>query len=243
MAVIEEIDNQKRRQDEVGRNARVVSQELDKLRESGCLSTGVPLPSGGRVRIELNHQDAMADFPAGLDLQKIDNRILAVACSLNRQLPGRVFLVSKDLNLRVKADVMGVPAQDFYNDKVNYHELYTGAGVVDLTAEEMDAFFKEGRLQMNGRGSGRPHEFFVLKNHVSSSQSALARYFRGELRTLVHGESTNQGIKARNKEQRFALELLLNDQIRVATLVGRAGTGKTLLAIAVGLEKVMEQKT
>jgi len=243
MAVIEEIDNQKRRQDEVGRNARVVSQELDKLRESGCLSTGVPLPSGGGLRIELNHQEAVADFPAGFDPHKTDNRILAVACTLNRQLPGRVFLVSKDLNLRVKADVMGVPAQDFYNDKVNYHELYTGAGVVDVTAEEMDAFFKEGRVAMNGRCPGRPHEFFVLKNHASSSQSALARYFRGELRSLVHGESTNQGIKARNKEQRFALELLLNDQIRVVTLVGRAGTGKTLLAIAVGLEKVMEQKS
>jgi PhoH-like ATPase len=242
MAVIEEIDNQKKRQDEVGRNARVVSQELDKMRESGCLSTGVPLPSGGRLRIELNHQDAVGDFPPGFDPHKTDNRILAVAYSLSKALVGRVFLVSKDLNLRVKSDVLGIPAQDFYNDKVNYHELYTGAGVVDVTAEEMDAFFKEGRLEMNGRGPGRPHEFFVLKNHVSSSQSALARYFRGELRTLVHGESTNQGIKARNKEQRFALELLLNDQIRVATLVGRAGTGKTLLAIAVGLEKVMEQK-
>ena len=228
MAVIEEIDNQKKRQDEVGRNARVVSQELDKMRESGCLSTGVPLPSGGRLRIELNHQDAVGDFPPGFDPHKADNRILAVAYSLSKQLVGRVFLVSKDLNLRVKSDVLGIPAQDFYNDKVNYHELYTGAGIVDVTAEEMDAFFKEGRLEMNGRGPGRPHEFFVLKNHVVSSQSALSRYFRGELRPLVHGESTNQGIKARNKEQRFALELLLNDQIRVATLVGRAGTGKTL---------------
>ena len=156
MAVIEEIDNQKKRQDEVGRNARVVSQELDKMRESGCLSTGVPLPSGGRLRIELNHQDAVGDFPPGFDPHKTDNRILAVAYSLSKQLVGRVFLVSKDLNLRVKSDVLGIPAQDFYNDKVNYHELYTGAGVVDVTAEEMDAFFKEGRLEMNGRGPGGP---------------------------------------------------------------------------------------
>jgi len=242
IAVIEEIDNQKRRQDEIGRNARLVSQELDRLRQSGCLSKGVPLPSGGKLRIELNHQDRIADCSPGFDPHKSDNRILAVACSLNRQLPGRVFLVSKDLNLRIKADVIGIPAEDFYNDKVNYHELYTGIGILDLVAEEFETFYREGCLALNGRCPGHPHQFFVLKNHLACSQSALAHFFRGELRPLVHGGSTNQGIKARNKEQRFALELLLNDQIRVVTLVGRAGTGKTLLAIAVGLEKVMEQK-
>jgi PhoH-like ATPase len=88
MAVIEEIDNQKRRQDEIGRNARVVSQELDKLRESGCLSTGVPLPSGGRLRIELNHQDAMSDFPAGFDPHKTDNRILPWPAPSTASCPG-----------------------------------------------------------------------------------------------------------------------------------------------------------
>ncbi|HOI74919.1 MAG TPA: PhoH family protein [Syntrophales bacterium] len=242
IAVIEEIDNQKRRQDEIGRNARVVSQELDKMRGSGCLSTGIPLPRGGRLRIELNHQECCEEFPPGFDPRKTDNRILSVAWSLNRDFPGRVFLVSKDLNLRVKSDVLGIPAQDFYGDKINYHELYTGWGMADVTSEELDTFFREGHLEMNGRGPGRPNQFFVLKDPVSPSRSALSRFFRGELRPLVHGESTNQGIKARNKEQRFALELLLNDQVRVATLVGLAGTGKTLLAIAVGLEKVMEQK-
>ncbi|NPU84547.1 MAG: PhoH family protein [Syntrophaceae bacterium] len=242
IAVIEEIDNQKRRQDEIGRNARVVSQELDKMRESGCLSAGVPLPGGGRLRIELNHQECCDEFPPGFDPRKTDNRILSLAWSLNRDFPGRVFLVSKDLNLRVKSDVLGIPAQDFFSDRINYHELYTGWGNVDVTSEELDAFFRDGHLEMNGRGPGRPHQFFVMKNRALPSRSALSRFFRGELRPLVHGESTNQGIKARNKEQRFALELLLNDQVRVATLVGRAGTGKTLLAIAVGLEKVMEQK-
>ncbi len=242
MAVIEEIDNQKRRQDEIGRNARLVSQELDRLRASGCLSTGVPLPSGGTLRIELNRQEHLDAIPSSFDPHKTDNRILAVAYHLSGEQPGRVFLVSKDLNLRVKSDVLGIPAQDFYNDKVNYHELYSGSGSMEVTPEEMDVFFREGRLALNGRGPGRPHEFFVLRNPASASQSALARHFRGELRPLVHGESVNQGIRARNKEQRFALELLLNDHVRVVSLVGRAGTGKTLLAIAVGLEKVMEQK-
>ena len=111
------------------------------MRESGCLSSGVPLPSGSRLRIELNHQDAVGEFPPGFDPRKTDNRILAVAYSLSKQLVGRVFLVSKDLNLRVKSDVLGIPAQDFYNDKVNYHELYTGSESVDVTADELDAFF------------------------------------------------------------------------------------------------------
>jgi PhoH-like ATPase len=122
-SVIEEIDNQKKRQDEIGRNARVASQELDRLREKGHLSEGVDLPSGGRIKIELNHRWPGESLPAGMDSSKYDNRILSVAHYLHHSEKRQVYLVTKDLNLRIMADVLGIPAQDFFNDKVDYARL------------------------------------------------------------------------------------------------------------------------
>ena len=242
LAVIEEIDNQKKRQDEIGRNARIVSQMIDTLRSSGRLSEGVSLAEGGRLRIELNHQECI-EFPKGLDSRKPDNRILAVANSLNVAGDRPVILVTKDLNLRIKADVLGISAEDFYTDKVDYHKLYAGACECHLSSEEFEVFFNQGKLSLNGKLQAQPNQFIVLKNLHNPSQSAIGRYFQNMVWPLVHGDSVNWGIRALNKEQKFALELLSNDDIKVVTLVGRAGTGKTLLALAAGLEKVIEQRT
>ena len=240
-AVVEEIDGQKKRQDEIGRNARLASQILDSLRVLGRLSEGVALPDGGRLRIELNHQDII-DFPKGLDSHKADNRILAVACNVNRE-KGNVVLVTKDLNLRIKADVLGIGSEDFFNDKVDYDQFYTGIGEICISGKEFDQFFAEGKLEPEDDFKVYPNQFIVLKNRLNPSQSALACYHHDALRPLVHGDSLSWGIKALNKEQKFAFELLMNDEIKVVTLVGRAGTGKTLLALAAGLEKVVEQRT
>ena len=215
------------------------------MRGEGRLSDGLPLASGGRLRIEVNHQDISEGFPDGFDPGKRDNRILAVAYHLQREAEGirYVYLVTKDLNLRIKADILGVPAQDFYKDRIDFDQLYSGVGFRNLDGEAFDKLFRCGKLEMNGTFQANPHQFFILKNTEVPSQSALARYFRGALHPLNHGNSVNFGIRPRNKEQRMALELLLNDDIKVATLIGRAGTGKTLLALAVGLEKVVEQKS
>lgn len=239
-AVIEEIDNQKKRPDEIGRNARVVSRELDGLRELRSLSEGVDLPSGGRLTIELNHAQAL-NFPPGLDPEKYDNRILAVAYNLSLTGKETVVLVTKDLNLRIKADVLGLRAEDFYNDKVDYEQLYTGVSEIYVSAQDLDRFYHDGKLRIDSVASSPPNQFFLLKSHESPSQSALARYGQGMLHCLAHADSNCWGIRALNKEQKFAFELLLNDQIKIVTLVGRAGTGKTLLALAVGLEKVIEE--
>jgi PhoH-like ATPase len=240
LAVVEEVDNQKKRQDEIGRNARVVSQKLDALRVHGNLAEGVTLPTGGRLRIELNHQECHS-LPAALDTHKFDNRILAVAHYFNHREEGPTVLVTKDLNLRIKADVLGIRAEDFQSEMVNYQRLYSGSGERILDAEELNRFYREGQLKTPDPGAALPHQFFILRTRANPSQSALARHFRDTLLPLTQGESTNWGIKALNKEQKFALELLLNDQVKVVTLVGKAGTGKTLLALAVGLEKVVEQ--
>lgn len=239
-AVIEEIDNQKRRQDEIGRNARMISRQLDELRTEGPLSQAITLRGGGTLKIEMNHQDSI-DFPRGLDPQKCDNRILAVAHNIQQRNGARVVLVTKDLNLRIKADVLGLAAEDFYNDKVDYHELHKGFRETQVTAEELDAFYREKSLAWNHNPEPFPHEFLILRNSANPSQSALAHYLGRVVRPLLHEDSVSWGIRARNKEQKFALELLLDDSVQVVTLVGSAGTGKTLLALAVGLEKVIEQ--
>ena len=239
LAVIEEIDSRKKDQSEIGRHARTVSRELDALRSQGKLSKGVELSSGGRLWIELNHRE-MPGFPEVLDSEKHDNRILQVACNLSDDQDSPVVLVTKDLNLRIKADVLGIRAEDFHSDKIDYTQLYTGTGELYLSPEQMEAFFKEGNLLWED-DSLNSNCFLILKNSSNPSQSGLCRFSEGYLWHINHDGSTNWGIRARNKEQKFAFELLMDDSLKVVTLVGKAGTGKTLLALAVGLEKVLEE--
>ncbi len=241
LAVIEEIDDQKRRQDEIGRNARFFSREIDALRGQGHLSRGVTLPGGGSLRVELNH-DELVEFPKGLDPKKYDNRILCLALNLIQQDGLRVILVSKDLNLRIKADVMGIAAEDYRTDKVDCGNLYKGYRDIYLSHEEFDAFFKKRWVAWEPAPEPNPNEFCILKNPSNGSQSALARYQPGRLLPLNYGDKPNWGITARNKEQKFAFDLLMDDSVQVVTLVGGAGTGKTLLALAAGLEKVVQER-
>ena len=243
LAVIEEIDNQKRRQDEIGRNAREVSRLLDDMRAAGDLSKGVPLPDGGTLRVEVNHSH-WSELPDSLDVldhDKPDNRILAVALSLSRQEDqGRVVLVSKDLNLRVKADVLGLNADDLYNDKVDFQSLYSGQTDVMLTKDQLDGFYRNRSIPWPD-AKLFPNQFAVLKCLDHSSLSGLAKTVGEDLVPLIHQVGQECfGLRPRNKEQNFALELLLDEQTKIVTLAGGAGTGKTLLALAAGLEQVLE---
>ncbi|MBU4276937.1 MAG: PhoH family protein [Proteobacteria bacterium] len=243
LAVIEEIDDQKKRQDEIGRNARQVSRELDRMRTRGSLAQGVATDQGGTLRIELNHTRLGRGLPPVLGLEKPDNRILCVAWGLREQENLPAILVTKDLNLRVKADALGVPSEDFLNDKVDFDHLYNGIREVEVEGGVVDSFYRQGLLTLNGLGPAEPHQFFVLKSRATSPQSALARHQGGRLLPLSFGNTECFGISPRNKEQRFALELLLDPAVKVISLAGPAGTGKTLLALAAGLETVVEHKS
>jgi len=245
LAVIEEIDDQKRRQDEIGRNAREVSRLLDELRIQGDLSQGIALPGGGFLRIEVNHShwQELPDSLEFLDSGKPDNRILAVALNLARNATnGRVVLVSKDLNLRVKADVLGVYAEDLINDKVDFRSLYSGQYELVLDKDALDRFYREKRLSIPDGDPIQPNQFLVLKCAENSSLSGLGRRVGQEILPLFgQGGPECFGLRPRNKEQNFALDLLTDDRVKIVTLAGGAGTGKTLLALAAGLEQVLEK--
>jgi len=242
--VLEEVDSKKRYMDEIGRNARQISRLIDNLRESGKLHEKIPLENGGTLRIELNHRSFH-------QLQEIfvektnDNRILAVAKNLSleeqKKKDGRtVVLVSKDTLVRVKADAIGLISEDFLSDRVveNDH-LYTGFTDVQVTLDLLNKFYEKGKLPISeiGNGTYYPNEFLILKDVLGSSSSALAMVdsSRKFIKKLVFDHEHIWGIRPRNVQQTMAIELLLKKDLPLVTLIGKAGTGKTLLALASGL--------
>jgi PhoH-like ATPase len=238
MSVIEELDRFKSHSDELGRNARRVIRHLDRLRANGRLSEGVPLDNGGVLRIfpEKGHVN-----DPGLDMEVADNRILAVAYTLLKQ-NHRVIFVSKDINARLKADALGIGVMDFEKQKVNIDELYSGQREVRLSGKLIDQFYQQGNITLEGLDLF-PNEFAVLIDENDEKHTALARATDlDKLTQLQHQMDTVWQIRPRSKEQRMAFELLLDPEVELVTLIGQAGTGKTLLALAAGLECVLGNK-
>jgi PhoH-like ATPase len=236
--VIEEVDRFKRDVTEIGRNAREVSRELDQLRMKGPLSSGVALPSGGTLRVVVEKVDN--NLPPSIREGSADNLILSVALYFKRKGEDVVF-VTKDTNLRIKADALGISAEDYETDKVQIDELYTGWRTLTLPRKTLDSLFTNKTAP--SPEEAHPNELFMLVDEENPSHTALAKH-HGSEDVLVPLEDPKAlwGITPRNKEQRFAIDLLLNDQIPLVTLVGKAGTGKTLLALAAGLHKVSDQQ-
>ncbi len=236
--VIEEVDRFKRDVSDLGRNAREVSRELDRLRLKGPLSSGVALENGGTVRVVVERVGS--DIPPSIREGSADNLILSVALHYKRQGQDVVF-VTKDTNLRIKADALGVPAEDYETDKVQIDELYQGWRTITVPRKTLDALFS--KKCVGNEWELHPNEMALLVDEENPSHTALAKHVPSE--DVLHPVEEAKplwGISPRNKEQRFAVDLLLNDQIPLVTLVGKAGTGKTLLALAVGLHKVSDQQ-
>ncbi len=239
--MIEEIDQFKRDLSELGRNARQVARYLDDFRTKGSIHEGVPLPGGGKVRVLFSTRDLPKALANGAGT---DNRILAVALDVKDE-DGSVpaIFVTKDTNLRIRADALGLTAEDYDAERVEIADIYTGLRELPVAAGEVDAFYRDGEFTPDGAPFA-PNEFALLKDRESAQHTAMGRFRadRGKVVPLLRGPKEGVwGIRPRNKEQGFALDLLLDDEVGLVTMVGKAGTGKTLLAIAGGLHKVMEE--
>jgi len=241
--VIEEIDSFKKELSELGRNAREVARQLDSFRDHGRLAEGVPIGTeGGDLRVAIGSRP----LPDPLrQAQVADNFILAVALEVRDAEPNvPTLLVTKDVNLRIRGDALGLIATDYDAEKIDIQELYGGCGELDVPGPDIDRFYQDGSLELEAPPPHTyPNEYLLLRDRENATHTALGRWDADKkrlqpIRKLREGV---WGIRPRNKEQHYALDLLLNDDIKLVTLVGKAGTGKTLLAIAAGLQKVVEE--
>lgn len=246
MAVLEELDRQKSRQDEVGRNARQVGRSLDDMRSSGSLVTGVKLKSGGTLSVMSIDPKQLSALPVELDIQKVDNLILALMLILTKNEHPNVpcILVSKDINVRIKCDSLGVKCEDYLKMRVasDPQKFYRGVEVIDVDEKTIDSFYATKQHVFNGQHFKGvrlyTNEIVILK---SGSRSAITKCkFENDSSVLIPIQKIDNafGLTPRNKEQNFSFDLLFDDSIKLLTLIGPSGTGKTLLALAAALEQL-----
>ncbi|GAB4383431.1 MAG: PhoH family protein [Verrucomicrobia bacterium] len=268
--VIEELDKMKRREDDIGRNARACIRHLDRLRESGKLTEGVAwgtlklspeiAPSigvngaTGTIRVDVRDYER----PPVISEDSPDNRIIAVAWHLHKEGVRAVF-VSKDLSARIKSDSLGIRTEDFENQKVDAERLYTGYITAETPGELIDEMYRERMISLDrlrdvlrvtpdtGEPYVRelvPNQFLVMKDLGEEAHSGLGRRLADtdHVQPVTVQRKATFGIIARNVQQTMALDLLLDDEVRLVTLLGSAGTGKTLLALAAGMHKVFTEQ-
>ncbi len=265
--VIEEVDQFKREGSERGRNARHVVRLLDDLRETGgSLSKGVMIKSGGILTVAV--PSSRPELPTAIDKAAMDAAILQTAFQVREADPTQpTVFVTMDTNLRIRADALGMVSETYENQRAQPERVDTGVTDVEVSADEIDTFFQDGKLAapphliapekgaeqlLEGTRESRSklaaanyliaNASVLLRDRANASHTALGRYDAGKreviaLRTPREGVI---GVRPRNKEQSHALDILLDENIRLVTLVGKAGTGKTLLALAAGLKRTVE---
>lgn len=238
LTVIEELDRFKKDQNENGRNARYFSRLIDGFRSQGSLFKGVKLDNGGTLQITIT-KEYIGTANSGLKLDLNDNIILASALTL-KEAGENVILITKDINLRLKSDAVNINAEDYETTGVTEDELYSGQRVVQFDLEKIEEFEKERFLKIETGDIPNlyPNEYLVLADKNNPFKKALGRFHakKGGLVPLIKPKEGVWGIHPKNIEQQFAMDALLNNEINLVSLVGKAGTGKTLLAIAAGLE-------
>jgi PhoH-like ATPase len=243
LKVLDEIDAQKKRQDGVGTNARFIIRHLDNLREEGNLNKGVRIAKGKGILSVKNYDPSV--IPDDLNLNSPDNQIIATALTEKKNNPRKkVTVVTKDINMRVKCDALGVLSEDYQGHDIvkDPDELFVGITDCLVDDELIDQFYagEEVYLPEELEKNLKPNEFVMLVSTANNKKTALTQFVRQDapLKKIMQYDNI-WGVKPRNKEQTFAFSLLMNPDIPIVSLIGKAGTGKTLLAIAAGLEQIM----
>lgn len=245
ISVIEEVDTFKKDMSDIGRNAREVSRILDKMRDRGTLSSGIPMfedrEDSGQLFVYLgNNMEILPELLA----DSTDNHILAIALTLQKQFgeSRKVSVITKDTNLRIKADAFGLIAEDFAADKVDISHLYNGISYIKVKSDVINKFYAQQQIRLEDHRF-HPNEFVVLEEESESAQKVFGIYKEDESSVKMIEQRTDGvwGIHSRNLEQTMALDVLLDDKIRLVTISGEAGTGKTLMAIAAGLTKTTDE--
>ena len=245
LKVLDEIDKHKKRQDGVGLNARSTIRILDSLRSKGNLHKGVRIARGKGVMSVRDYKEECV--PHGCDLKSADNEIIATALTeiKSEEHNRKVIVVTRDINMRVKCDSLGVQTEDYIPNKIisNTNELYTGFAKHLVDDQVIDQFYLGEQVFLDKEEIRIfPNQFIMLVSSANEKKTALARFVSYD-KHLQKVEEYRQGIwslKPRNKEQMFGLDLLMDPEIPIVTLIGKAGCGKTLLALAAGLEQVLE---
>jgi len=236
--VLEELDNLKKSREERGRNARESIRLLDELSRHGDLKEGVKMENGSILRVWISNTGNLESIPVDLETDKNDNKILLAAYTLQQE-GKRVFFVSKDISARLKATALGIKAVDYEKQKVNIDALYKGYTEMDVGQDSLQELKSSGAIPWNARLV--PNEFVVLRE-AKSGEAALSRYSDSDsYLQFVAPIDGVCGIRPLNRNQEMALNLLMDDSISLVTLVGKAGTGKTLLALAAGLNKALTE--
>lgn len=241
--VLEELDKHKKRQDLVGASARTVIRFLDSLRTKGSLYEGVRLGKGKGI-LKVKGYNPNMSFPPELDLDVPDHQILAVALSEKTETR-KVIVVSNDINMRVVCDSIGMESEDCNPEKVveSGSSLFHGFADILVDDEFIDRFYANERLELPEQKIKLfPNQYLMLISSYDNKKTALAKYIAPNqplARLATFGKKGINGIKPRNKEQNFALDLLMNTDIPLVSVVGKAGCGKTMLAIAAGLEQTI----
>ena len=239
LKVLDEIDKHKKRQDVVGAQARNTIRKLDHLRSKGNLFKGVRLDKGKGI-IKVKSYNPLC-LPDDLDLEDADNQIIATALSeMDQNSSRKVVMVSRDINMRVKCDALGIPTEDYQVEQVvaRSDDLYSGMAEILVDEQVIDDFYSGKPVMLENIGL-QPNQFVMLVSNSNPKKAALARYKNSENPITKVQQVNAWDTRPRNKEQQYALNLLMDPMVPVVSLIGKAGSGKTLLALAAGLEQTL----
>jgi PhoH-like ATPase len=247
LIVLEELDNCKKRPNGVGANARSIIRILDELREKGNFQKGIRIRKGSGICF--TKAPDLSELPTGYSHSVPDHQIIATALTIKKEIPDRkIIVVSNDINLRIKCDAIGISAEDYKSEKVikNRTELYSGFTKILVDDQIIDRFYNGEKIFLSDAVDEKPelypNQFVMLVSSSNEKKTAITRFIDELIpfkKIPDRKEEDGWGITPKNKEQNFALDLLLDPEIPIVSLIGKAGSGKTLCALAAGLQQVM----